>query len=185
VPFGEYIPLRWLFPKFIEKIAYGLGDLTLGKEFPLIKIGESYALPIICYEALFSTYISNFDLNKAEFIVNVTNDNWFGDSIGPHQHLAMARFRAIEYGKPLIRIANTGISAAFDRFGKNLDSIPLNHQGIIDLKIDITQRAKTFYGTNIVWLSNTLLLLICMTNALNLLFHNKQAIYKNGSRIIS
>ena len=65
-------------------------------------------------------------------MINITNDAWFGDSPGPYQHLAMSRVRAVEQGVPLIRVANTGMSAVIDSYGRVLKRLPLNTRGIID-----------------------------------------------------
>ena len=83
----------------------------------------------ICYEIIFPFSTLN---RKAQWILNVTNDGWFGYSPGPFQHLASAQFRAIETGLPVLRCANTGISAVFDGMGRLLANLPLQHRGYID-----------------------------------------------------
>lgn len=169
VAFGEYIPLRSLMPNYIEKIAYGMGDFTIGKDYTLLDIGSGIkAIPLICYEAVFSTFINNFAIDKASILINVTNDSWFGDSLGPYQHLSISRFRAIEYGKPLMRAANNGISAAFDSYGIELGTIPLNKRGYLDVQAS-TSNIKTLYPQNMLLLQAflCLLLFICYARPKN------------------
>src|SRR5208282_5031625 len=89
------------------------------------------ALPLICYEAIFPGIVATRD-DRPGWIVNVTNDGWFGVSTGPYQHLQQARVRAIEQGLPLVRAANTGISAVVDPVGRIVNSLPLGSEGVID-----------------------------------------------------
>ena len=77
-----------------------------------------WGLGLICYEVLFSEEVRNRLSNNTKLIINITNDAWFGDTSGPHQHLALAKIRAVEFGIPLVRVANTGISAFISPYGK-------------------------------------------------------------------
>jgi apolipoprotein N-acyltransferase len=90
--------------------------------------------PLICYEAIFSGQIIDRQ-DRPAWLVNVTNDAWFGNSSGPRQHLAAARLRAVEEGLPLMRAANTGISAGFDGRGHELARLPLNETGAIAIRL--------------------------------------------------
>jgi len=129
VPFGEYVPLRQWLP--LEKITAGAMDFTAGEPPRAFKLGENNAfLPLICYEVIFPRY-SGAD-KKASWLLNLTNDGWFGNSGQPRQHLDMSRFRAIEQGKPMVRVANTGISAVIDAYGRVIGSIPYNQEGVLD-----------------------------------------------------
>ena len=119
VPFGEYIP-DWLpLPIMVmpgNGFASGPGPRTL--HVPgLPPFGA-----LICYEAIFGGEIVD-RTDRPAWLVNVTNDAWFGNSTGPRQHLAAARMRAVEEGLPLLRAANTGISAAFDAHGHEIDRV--------------------------------------------------------------
>ena len=89
--------------------------------------------PLICYEVIFPSSVTASD--RPAFLLNITNDAWYGRSAGPHQHLAISRMRAIEEGLPLIRVANTGISAAFDANGVEIARIPLEQAAAIDVKL--------------------------------------------------
>ena len=145
VPFGEFIPFR-NFLSF-KKLTEGQRDFSRGlnKQTMAIKVEESTLKiePSICYEGIFpQKKINNLESN---ILINITNDAWFGTTTGPYQHLTATRFRSIERGLPLIRVANSGISAIYDESGKLLDSIPLNQEGYIDLDLKLSQ-VDTMYS---------------------------------------
>ncbi|MBF0626762.1 MAG: apolipoprotein N-acyltransferase [Magnetococcales bacterium] len=128
VPFGEYIPFRSVVPASMQKLTHGAKDFSAGPG-PKILESEMGALgPLICYEVIFPDEVRELARQKARWLVNATNDGWFGESAKP-QHLAMARMRAVENRLPMIRVANSGISAAFDHLGRELGRIPSNAQG--------------------------------------------------------
>ncbi len=130
VPFGEYIPLTNFLP-FIGKITNGAVDFSKGEGDVNLDYNNLVKLrPLICYEAIFND-VTN-DEERADLLINITNDSWFGNSIGPYQHLAMARVRAIENGTMMARVANSGISAIIDPFGNIKQKIDLNASGVID-----------------------------------------------------
>jgi apolipoprotein N-acyltransferase len=131
VPFGEYQP-DW-FPLPIQLIpgggfAPGPGPRTY--HLP----GLPPFGPLICYEAIFGGQIVD-RADRPAWLVNVTNDAWFGNTSGPRQHLAAARMRAVEEGLPLMRAANTGITAGFDAFGRELGRLGLGRTGVLVLKL--------------------------------------------------
>ena len=135
VPFGEYIPLGDLFGRFgINGIAardgYGYSRGP-GAQVMALPGGLGTALPLICYEAIFPRDLRAAPA-RADWILQITNDAWFGAFSGPYQHLVQARFRAIEFGLPLVRAANTGVSAVIDARGGVLASLPLNTDGHLD-----------------------------------------------------
>jgi len=127
VPFGEYqpgwVPLAGLMEPG-DGFAAGPGPRTL--RLP----GLPAFGPLICYEAIFPAEIVD-PRDRPDWLVNVTNDAWFGNSTGPRQHLAAARLRAVEEGLPLMRAANTGISAAFDAFGREQARLGMNQTGVL------------------------------------------------------
>lgn len=127
VPFGEYIPFQNLIPlnPFVNFSGFEKGS---GPQTQSIETGLKIS-PLICYEIIFPHAATDRQAERADLIVNVTNDAWYGDSAGPRQHLAMARFRAIEEGVPVARAANTGISGLFDPYGRLLGDIKLNSAG--------------------------------------------------------
>ncbi len=146
VPFGEYLPgEKWLTPLGLRKIVALPGGFTSGPGPRTLKVGTLPPFsPLICYEIGFPGQIVDPG-NRPEWIVNVTNDGWFGKTAGPYQHLAQARFRAIEQGLPVIRAANTGISAIIDPTGNIIDSLELGTAGVIQARLP-ARLATTVYA---------------------------------------
>jgi apolipoprotein N-acyltransferase len=133
VPFGEYLPFQRLLESLgLQQLTKQRGGFIAGDRRRLISVpGAPLALPLICYEIIFPGEVTTKD-RRAGWIINVTNDGWFGISSGPYQHLQQARVRAIEEGLPLVRAANTGISAVVDPLGRIINSLPLGAEGVID-----------------------------------------------------
>jgi apolipoprotein N-acyltransferase len=133
VPFGEYLPFERLLESLgLQELTEQQGGFRAGDRRRLLAIpGAPPALPLICYEIIFPGDVAPPG-PRAGWIVNVTNDGWFGLSTGPYQHFEQARVRAIEEGLPLARAANTGISAVVDPLGRIVKSLPLGRAGILD-----------------------------------------------------
>lgn len=134
VPFGEFMPLGDIMAKFgIHGMAANEGSgFSFGpgpQILEMAKIGK--ALPLICYEGVFARNILSAP-ERPDVLLMITNDAWFGDVSGPYQHLAQARLRSAEQGLPMIRVANTGISAVIDPAGRVVASIPLGESGWLD-----------------------------------------------------
>src|SRR3972149_1343688 len=110
VPFGEYIPLRSVL-FFLRKLTAGDADFSSGTGPALFRLGGRPVAASVCYEALFPALIREGVLGGATWLVNVTNDAWFGDTVAPHQHLAMARMRTVEFRRPMGRAPNSGVGA--------------------------------------------------------------------------
>lgn len=148
VPFGEFVPLRNILP--LDKITPGDTDFSRGNGPRTLRVeGVPPFSPLVCYEIIFPWIVADKH-DRPEWILNVTNDAWYGDSSGPYQHLAAARMRAIEQGLPVVRAANTGISAVFDGYGRIVQYIPLNEQGVIDQVLPSTL-VPTFYARYGEW----------------------------------
>jgi apolipoprotein N-acyltransferase len=119
VPFGEYVPLHQIF-FFLDKLVVGIGDFGRGRTATVFSPDGARFSVMICYEVIFPGEVREFVRDGAEFLVNITNDAWFGRSGAPSQHLAMAAMRAVENGTYLVRAANTGISAVIAPTGEIL-----------------------------------------------------------------
>jgi len=130
VPFGEYIPLRSVL-FFLKKLTAGESDFSAGTEPALFRVEGRPVAASICYEALFPGLIRDGVRGGAEWLVNVTNDAWFGDTVAPRQHLAMARMRCVEFRRPMVRAANSGISAVIDPGGAVVASLGLFRRGVL------------------------------------------------------
>lgn len=166
VPFGEYLP----FPEFFERFGMSAladivgGGFNVGSGPSLVPVdGFGDVLPLICYEAVFPQ-----DIKAAQFgagvIVQMTNDGWFGNFSGPAQHLAQTQMRAIEQGVPLIRSANTGISAVIDPLGNVIEKTALNEQGFIDVPLPKPLPATVYatWGERSVILILSILFILCL-----------------------
>src|SRR4051812_188611 len=133
VPFGEYLP----FQDWMEKLGFVQLTKLQGGFIPGLRRktmdvpGAPRMLPLICYEAVFPGDIGARD-DRAGWMINLTNDGWFGISTGPYQHLQQARLRAIEEGLPLVRAANTGVSAVIDPLGRIVARLGLGVEGVLD-----------------------------------------------------
>jgi apolipoprotein N-acyltransferase len=147
VPFGEYVPFEDLLSTIgIKQLTHLNSGFASGVHRRLMQIGNVPAFsPLICYEAIFPGRVIGDD-GRPEWLLNLTNDAWFGSSTGPYQHLHQTRVRAVEEGLPLVRAANTGISAIVDGYGRIKASLPLNTAGVIDSALPVALE-PTKYGT--------------------------------------
>lgn len=146
VPFGEYLPLRrWLHPLGLDAVAASGIDFSPGSDTdPLVIDGLPPVRALVCYEAIFPDEIAAAGQARAGLLLNITNDAWFGRSSGPYQHLASARMRAVEQGLPLVRAANTGISAIVDSYGRVVNSLGLDAVGVVDGPLPVALPATLY-----------------------------------------
>ena len=147
VPFGEYIPFRPVLAALgLEKIAPGSLDYSSGGGPRTLEIpGAPTVSALVCYEAIFPSAVVAPGARPG-WLVNVTNDAWYGRSAGPYQHFAMVRTRAVELGLPLVRVANTGISGVADAYGRVTARLGLGETGVIDAPLPVAI-AATLYAT--------------------------------------
>jgi apolipoprotein N-acyltransferase len=153
VPFGEYLPfMDWLQRLGLRQLIQLPGGFEAAeRQTPLSIIGLPLIAPLICYEAIFpnkvipqvvplASDLSDMSSSSSQIglMLNVTNDAWFGKTWGPYQHFAQARLRTIEEGVPLVRAANTGISAVIDPYGRIRNSLPLGYEGVLDSNLPQT-----------------------------------------------
>jgi apolipoprotein N-acyltransferase len=130
VPFGEYVPVRWI--PGADRIAPGAKDFAAGPGPRTLDLpGLPPVGPLICYEVIFPGHVTEPG-HRPAWLLNVTNDAWFGRSTGPYQHFAAARMRAVEEGLPLVRVANTGISGVIDGYGRVVARLGLDREGVLD-----------------------------------------------------
>lgn len=136
VPFGEYLPYhRWLGRIGLKKLTQLQGSFDEGSGPVTMSLPDIPAFsPLICYEIIFPEEVVS-RTSRPDWIVNVTNDAWFGTSSGPYQHLSQVRLRAVEQGLPVARAANTGISAVIDAYGRIIAEQPLNTEGVLDVAL--------------------------------------------------
>ena len=133
VPFGEYLPLAGLLGSIgLSQLAVGPGFSAGDHPHVLDAAPAPPVTPLICYEVIFPHAVTDPGAQRPGWIVNITDDSWFGPWAGPHQHLLSAQVRAIEEGLPIARAANTGISAMIDGNGRVRASLALNSMGVVD-----------------------------------------------------
>lgn len=148
VPFGEYVPLRPLLTlggRVAAKLVRQVSDFTPGDSFATAAVDGGRLSASICYEAIFPDLLREFVARGSELLVNVTNDGWYGTTSAPFQHFAMARFRAVENGRYLVRAANTGITGVLDARGRVLESTALFDRTVIVRDVPLI-REETFYA---------------------------------------
>ena len=145
VPGGEFLPFEWLLePLGFRKVVTVPGSFQAGVGPVTLSVpGLPDAAMLVCYEAIFPHDLIDA-AKRPGLIVNVTNDGWFGRSTGPYQHLAQTRLRAIEQGLPIVRAANTGISAVIDAYGRYLQQLPLLEAGVIDSGLPVALAATPY-----------------------------------------
>lgn len=150
VPFGEYLPFEELLTRLgLKKIVQTPVSFSSGAARKLLTVADGVrALPLICYEAIFPDEVAGAAVG-ADFILNVTNDAWFGDTPGPYQHFRQAQLRAVEFGIPLARAANNGVSAVVGADGRIVDGFALDAVGNLDVAMDIRKSAPVLGTPNV------------------------------------
>lgn len=139
VPFGEYMPLRDLLPAGVAAVAASAADFSPGPGPRSLTLpGLPPVSPLICYEVIFPARVMPLPktgTTRPRWLLNLTNDAWYGHTAGPYQHFAITRVRAVEEGVPLVRVANTGISGVIDAYGRVRGAIPLGDSGNLDISL--------------------------------------------------
>jgi apolipoprotein N-acyltransferase len=182
VPFGEFLPMEKYFQKIgLKKITHGYKSFSKGKQRNVININNKFynikLLPLICYEIIYPGKI-NIKKQNVDLIMNISEDGWFGNSIGPYQHFNKAIYRAIEEGNYIARSANNGISAFINPNGRILQKIKLNDAGTIVVSLPKYKNKTIFseYG-NIIFVIIIILYIL-------LIFYFKKA-EKNEEKKLS
>jgi apolipoprotein N-acyltransferase len=143
VPFGEYIPMKNVF-SFFRIISKDVSVFSPGNNYRIVKIGDRSANAVICFEIIFPDLVRRFVKKGSQLILNLTNDGWYGDSSAPFQHLSIARWRAIENRRYLLRAANSGISAFIEPTGRIQTSTGILRQAVCEGRFAFVPQ-QTFY----------------------------------------
>ena len=157
VPFGEFLPFEKYLEKLgLKKITEGYGSFLKGNNNDNIILDKLNILPLICYEVIFTNFIQRSN-KKTNLIINISEDGWFGHSIGPDQHFAKSIFRAIENNTFFLRSANKGVSAVIDNKGNIIKQLNRNEAGNIEFEVPLIQSNKNkndliFFGLLITYL---------------------------------
>jgi apolipoprotein N-acyltransferase len=162
VPFGEFVPYRrWL--RFAGRLTADLADFTPGTSYSVGKLPDGTFGVFICYEAIFPAEVREFTRNGAQLLVNISNDGWFGRSAAPAQHLMMARVRAVENRRWLLRDTNNGFTASVDPYGRIVAELPTDVRSELDAPYDFRRNLTPYvrFGDWFAWL--------CVIGALTLL----------------
>ncbi len=147
VPFGEFLPFEKFLSSFgLKKITQGYNSFSSSTERNILRVGEISFLPLICYEIIFSGALTK-NSDNYDFILNISEDGWFGNSIGPVQHFNHSIFRAIEEGKDILRVANNGISAHISLNGRVNKMLNTTEKGSIEIN-SVSEPFKTFFSTH-------------------------------------
>ncbi|MGB8658003.1 MAG: apolipoprotein N-acyltransferase [Candidatus Zixiibacteriota bacterium] len=158
VPFSEKVPYDERL-HISEKVPLGQSDFSSGDELIIFNLPEGKFATLICFESVYPAFVRDFVNLGADFLVNITNDGWFGKTHGPFQHARIAVFRAIENRIPIARCANTGVSVFIDPYGRTKKATPIFQRAIVIDKITLRQKdgnpsdSRTFYSRHGDWLA--------------------------------
>jgi len=157
LPIGEFIPFQeWLRP-LAPLFNLPMSSFSRGNyQQPNLVASDLHLLPLLCFEIAFPHQLSANLTHKTDILLTVSNDAWFGNSHGPHQHMEIARMRALEFGKPLLRATNNGITAVVDHQGKFIDSLPQFKEAVLKAQVPLVE-GRTPYS---LWPRVTLCLMI-------------------------
>jgi apolipoprotein N-acyltransferase len=141
VPFGEFVP--WPFSIFIDKITLEAGDFVPGNDVAVAQVGEHRVGTFICYESVFAGGVRRFVANGAEVLVNISNDSWYGPTAARFQHLLIARMRAMENSRWLLRATNDGVTTIINPAGQLVGALPSYEQAVLD--------GRFSYSSSLTW----------------------------------
>ena len=157
VPFGEFVP--WPFSLFIEEITLQAGGFVPGDKVALAPVGGHWLGTFICYESAFANGVRKFVANGANVLINISNDSWYGRTAARSQHLSIARMRALENARWLLRATNDGVTAIIDPGGRVFAPLPSFREGVVSGQFNYSSRMTWFslYGEWFWWLSIALM----------------------------
>ncbi len=179
-PFGEFIPFKSSFLFFLDKLVEGIGDFAPGTNPTVFPLSPHAFGVLICYEGIFPDLVRQFVDRGATFLINITNDAWFGRSSAPYQHLVMEAMRAVENRVPLIRAANTGISAVIDVTGRIRTQTALSESAFFVEEVTWPQVTSFYTAYGDVFARLCALGAVCMLGYRYLIYHRH---YNGGSYV--
>lgn len=154
IPFGESLPFG-PFNRHFAKVLQNISFFATGKKYSLFKtINDTPFSSAICYEILFSSFIRNYLNNvetQPEFMINITNDSWYGDTAEPHQHLFLAHWRALEFNLPIVRMTNTGITSFLLTDGSESKRLGVGEAEVLDYELKTNKRNPTLFQIWGIW----------------------------------
>src|SRR4029077_12500846 len=154
VPFGEYEPFP-LIHRVVSSVASEVGGFRKGSSYSVARLPNGHTFGVfICYEAIYAGEVRRFAANGAELLVNISNDGWFGRSAAPEQHLRMARVRAVENRRWLVRSTNNGYTASVDPYGRIIEPLRPDIRAATDLPYDFRTEESIYtrFGDWFAWL---------------------------------
>ena len=163
LPIGEYVPFGDLLRPLAPLFNLPMSSFSKGPYIQSNLVANGlHILPLICFEIAFPRQLSANLTTTTDLLLTVSNDAWFGDSHGPHQHLEIARMRALEFGRPLLRSTNNGITAAVDHQGKIIKTVPQFEEAVLKAEINLVSGATPYsqYGNILHWFFPLFILLI-------------------------
>jgi apolipoprotein N-acyltransferase len=180
VPFGEYVP-AWALPGLVDKITSEVGNFVPGTSYPVAQAAAGGIGVFICYEAIIPQLARQLAAAGAGVLVNISNDGWYGDSAAAYQHLEMARLRAIENHRYLLRATNNGVTTVIDPYGRVREKLPRYRQMVLPVHFNF-ETQRTFYtahGDVFAWLCVAIAALMLAGISLK---HHKLVSLGNGPR---
>ncbi len=184
VPFVERLPYNDVLP-VLNKIEFGQGSFNPGKSYTIFEIKDIKFCALICFEQIFPRLVRRFVRMGADLVINITEDAWFGRTLGPYQHFENSILRAVEYKKPVLRCANSGISAYIDPTGKIVRKTKLFESDIIKNNVSVYDR-KTIYtviGDFFGWLFLSVVVFTIIISSRRRYFKHKTAIVEKYANI--
>ena len=142
MPFGEFLPFETKLEKIgLKKVTEGFGSFSKGNINNTFSYNNLNIIPLICYEIIFPELIQKIK-SKNNLIINISEDGWFGDTIGPYQHFSKSIFRAVESDSFVIRSANKGVSAIINNKGQIIKALKNNETGNLEYRLPIVNKKK-------------------------------------------
>ena len=167
VPFGEYIPFESFLRGLISFFDMPMSNMTRGDSPKQMNVGYGSFSPLVCFDIVFGEMVRK-DVKSSNYLINVSNDTWFGNSFGPYQHLEISRIRSIENNIPIVRATNDGISALIDNKGTIVEILDQNVSNVLESKVKLVEHASIFnkFGYMFNYFFSFIIILLFIARAL-------------------